>query len=82
MYFQLVWPFTILQNDNITVSWDFLRLKAPAAMLGHLGAVSWKKSHDIVILWFSIIESVRLIDVFAIDNCSLLKLAKYVNDEG
>ena len=46
----LAWPFTILQNDNITISWDFLRLAAPAAMLGHFGAVSLKKSHDIVIL--------------------------------
>ena len=35
----LAWPFTILQNDNITISWDFFRLTAPAAMLGHLGAV-------------------------------------------
>ena len=34
------------------ISWDFLRLTAPAAMPGHLGAVSPKKSHDIVILSF------------------------------
>ena len=47
----LAWPFTILQNDNIMI-WDFLRLTAPAAMPGHLGAVSLKKSHDIVILSF------------------------------
>ena len=40
----LAWPFTILQNDNITISWDFLRLTAPAAMPGHLGAVSQKKN--------------------------------------
>ena len=48
----LAWPFTILQNDNITISWDFLRLTETAAMPGHLGAVSLKKSHDIVILSF------------------------------
>ena len=30
----------------------FLRLTAPAAMLGHLGAVSLKKCHDIKILSF------------------------------
>ena len=34
------------------ISWDFLRLTAPAAMPGHLGAVSLKKSHGIVILLF------------------------------
>ena len=39
----LAWPFTILQNDNITISWDFLRLTAPAAMPGHLGTVSLEK---------------------------------------
>ena len=39
----LAWPFTILQNDNITISWDFLRLTAPGAMPGHLGTVSLKK---------------------------------------
>ena len=39
----LAWPFTILQNDDIMISWDFLRLTAPAAMPGHLGAVSLKK---------------------------------------
>ena len=33
------WPFAILQNDNITISWDFFRLTALAAMLGHLCAV-------------------------------------------
>ena len=49
---QLAWLFIILQNDNIMISWDFLRLRAPAAMPGHLGAVSLKKSHDIVILSF------------------------------
>ena len=32
-----------ITNDNITISWDFLRLTAPAAMPGHLGAVSLKK---------------------------------------
>ena len=48
----LAWPFTVLQNDNITISWDFLRLTAPVALLGHLGAVSLKKSHDIVVLSF------------------------------
>ena len=41
-----------ITNDNITISWDFLRLTAPAAMPGHLGAVSLKKSHDIIILSF------------------------------
>ena len=46
------WSLHILQNDNITISWDFFRLTAPAAMLGHLGAVSLKKSHDIVISSF------------------------------
>ena len=35
----LAWPFT-LQNHNIMISWDFLRLAAPASMPGHLGAVS------------------------------------------
>ena len=29
-----------------------MRLTAPAAMRGHLGAVSLKKSHDIIILSF------------------------------
>ena len=48
----IAWPFTILQNNNITILWDFLRLKGPAAMPGHLGAVNLKKSHDIVILSF------------------------------
>ena len=48
----LAWPFTILQNDNITISWDFLRLTAPAARSEDLGAVSLKKSHGIVILSF------------------------------
>ena len=48
----LAWPFTILQNNDITISWDFLRLTAPAAMPEHLGAVSLKKSHDIVVLSF------------------------------
>ena len=52
LFRHMVWPFNILQNDNITISWDFLRLTAPAAMPGHLGAVSLKKSHDIVILSF------------------------------
>ena len=42
----------ILQNDNITISWDILRLTAPAAMPEQLGAVSLKKSHDIIILSF------------------------------
>ena len=37
---------------HITISCDFLRLTAPAAMPGHLGAVSLKKSHDIVISSF------------------------------
>ena len=49
----LAWPFTILQNDNIMISWDFLRQTAPAAMPGHLGAVSLKKIswyHNIIIL--------------------------------
>ena len=48
----IAWPFTTLQNDNITISWDFLRLTAPAAMPGHLGAVSLTKSHNIVISSF------------------------------
>ena len=42
----------MLQKDNITISSDFLRLTAPAAMPGHLGAVSLKKPHDIVISSF------------------------------
>ena len=49
----IAWPFTILQNDNIMTSWDFLRLTAPAAMPGHLGAVSLKTIswyHNIIIL--------------------------------
>ena len=53
---QIAWPFTILQNHNITISWDFLRLTAPSAMPGHLGAVSLKKSLwycNIIILWYS-----------------------------
>ena len=33
-------------------SWTFLRLTTSGAMLRHLGAVSLKKSHDIVILLF------------------------------
>ena len=33
----LAWPFIIIQNDDITISWDFLRLTASAAMPGHLG---------------------------------------------
>ena len=37
----------ILQYHEIS-----LWLTGPAAMLGHLGAVSLKKSHDIVILSF------------------------------
>ena len=41
-YLHVAWPFTILQNDNITISWDLLRLAAPAAMLGHIDAVSLK----------------------------------------
>ena len=49
---QLAWPFTILQNDIITISWDYLRLTAPAVMPGQLGAVILKLSHDIVILSF------------------------------
>ena len=48
----LAWPFTILQYDNIKISWDFLRLTVPAARPGHLSAVSLEKSHDIVILSF------------------------------
>ena len=48
----LAWPFTILQNDNIKITWDFLRLTAPAIMPGHLGAVILKKSDDILILSF------------------------------
>ena len=51
-FFYLAWPFTILKNDNITISWDFLRLTAPAALPVHLGAVCLKKSHDTVILSF------------------------------
>ena len=34
---------TILQNDNITIPGDFLRLTAPAAMPGHIDAVSDEK---------------------------------------
>ena len=37
----------ILQYHEI-----FFRLTAPAVMPGHLGAISLKKSHDIVILSF------------------------------
>ena len=46
----LAWPFTILQNDNITISWDFLRLTAPAAMPRQLGwccqpeKISWYRN--------------------------------------
>ena len=48
----LAWPFTILQNDNITISWDFFRLTAPKCHGMAAGAVSLRKSHDIIILWF------------------------------
>ena len=42
------WSFTILQNDNITISWDLFRLSACPGMAA--GAVSLRKSHDIIIL--------------------------------
>ena len=48
----LAWPFTILQNDNITMSWDFFRLTAPRCPGMAAGAVSLRKSHDIIILSF------------------------------
>ena len=48
----IAWPFTILQNDNITISWDFFRLTVPMCPGMVAGAVSLRKSHDIVILSF------------------------------
>ena len=48
----LSWPFTILRNDNITISWAFFRLTAPRCPSIAAGAVSLRKSHDIVILSF------------------------------
>ena len=44
----LAWPFTILQNDNITISWDFFQADSTKAT----GTVSLRKSHDIIILSF------------------------------
>ena len=41
------------QNDNIMISWGFIRLAAPAAMLAYLGAYSLKKTswyRNIIIL--------------------------------
>ena len=48
----LAWPFTILQNDNIMISWDFFRLTALRCPGMAAGAVRLRKSHDIVILSF------------------------------
>ena len=48
----IAWPFTILQNDNIMISWDFFRLTAPRCSSMAAGAVSLRKSHDIIILSF------------------------------
>ena len=39
----LAWPFTILQIDNITISWDFFRLTAPRCPSMAAGAVSLRK---------------------------------------
>ena len=39
-------PLHKMSFDNITISWDFLRLTAPAAVRVHLGANSLKISHD------------------------------------
>ena len=44
----IAWPFTILKNDNITISWDFFRLTAPRRPVMAAGAFSLRKSHDIV----------------------------------
>ena len=48
----LAWPFTILQNDNITISWYFFRLMVPRCPVMAAGAVSLRKFHDIGILSF------------------------------
>ena len=50
--FIIAWPFNILQNDNIMISWDFFKLTAPRCPGMAAGAVSLRKSHDIVILSF------------------------------
>ena len=50
--FIIAWPFNILQNDNIMISWDFFRLTAPRCPGMAAGRVSLKKSHDIIILSF------------------------------
>ena len=46
---QLTWPLTILQNDSITISWDFFQADSTKVAAG---AVSLRKSHYIVILSF------------------------------
>ena len=50
--FIIAWPFNILQNDNIMISWDFFRLTAPRCPGMAAGALSLRKSHDVVILSF------------------------------
>ena len=50
----VAWPFTILQNDNIMISWDVVRMTAPADMLGHLAAVSLKNL--IILSFFNIVK--------------------------
>ena len=54
IFSQLAWPFTILQDDNIMISWDFLRLTSPAAMPGYLGAKQRKYvcSYSKQLIWY------------------------------
>ena len=49
----------------------FLRLTAPEAKPGHLGAVSLKKSHDIIILPFCNIVKGQAICVLKLQQLSL-----------
>ena len=57
----------------ILLSRDFPRLTAPAAMLGHLGAVSLKKSQDIVILSFFNIVKGQANDLLTMYFCTSFK---------
>ena len=58
-------PFTILQNDDITIYHEiFFRLTAPRCPCMAAGAVSLRKSHDIVILSFCNIVKGQAKDVW------------------
>ena len=48
----IAWPFTILQNDNITISWYFSGWQHQQPCQDILMLSAWKKSHDIIILSF------------------------------